>query len=51
MTGNVAVLPDPIERIPIRDRTTGEIVEAEVYLVEAQTLDGLSGSTGFSSTR
>jgi len=46
-TGNVAVLPDPIERIPIRDRTTGEIVEAEVYLVEAQTLDGLSGSPVF----
>lgn len=46
-TGNIAVLPDSIERIPIRDRTTNEIVEAEVYLVEAQTLDGLSGSPVF----
>lgn len=43
-TGHVAALADPKERVPLRDRTTGEIVEAEVYLVEAQTLDGLSGS-------
>lgn len=46
-TGNVAVLPDEFERIPMRDRTTNETVEAEVYLVEAQTLDGLSGSPAF----
>jgi hypothetical protein len=46
-TGSVAVLPDELERIPLRDRTTGKTVEAEVYLVEAQTLDGLSGSPAF----
>jgi hypothetical protein len=46
-TGNVAVLPDSKERIPIIDRMTGQPVEAEVYLVEAQTLDGLSGSPAF----
>jgi hypothetical protein len=46
-TGNVAVLPDEYERIPLKDRTTGETIEAEVYLVEAQTLDGLSGSPAF----
>ncbi len=46
-TGNIAVLPDPKEKIPIRDRITGELIEAEVYLVEAQTLDGLSGSPAF----
>jgi hypothetical protein len=43
-TGHIASLPDPNEKIPIRDRMTGEIVEVESYLVEAQTLDGLSGS-------
>jgi hypothetical protein len=46
-TGNVAVLPDPTEHIPVRDRISGEIVRAEVYLIEAQTLDGLSGSPVF----
>jgi len=46
-TGNIAVLPDEDERIPMRDRTTNEAVHAEVYLVEAQTLDGLSGSPAF----
>jgi hypothetical protein len=46
-TGHVAVLPDASERVPIRDRTTDKIIEAEVYLVEAQTLDGLSGSPVF----
>jgi hypothetical protein len=46
-TGNIAVLPDKFERIPTRDRTTNETVQAEVYLIEAQTLDGLSGSPAF----
>jgi hypothetical protein len=46
-TGNIAVLPDASERIPIQDRMTGEVIESEVYLVEAQTLDGLSGSPVF----
>jgi regulator of extracellular matrix RemA (YlzA/DUF370 family) len=43
-SGNVALLPDPNERIPVRDRTTGEILKMEAYLVEAQTLEGLSGA-------
>jgi hypothetical protein len=46
-SGHIAVLPDPKERVPIRDRITGELIMAEVYLVEAQTLDGLSGSPVF----
>jgi hypothetical protein len=43
-TGNIALLPDKNEPVPLRDRVTNEVVNAEVYLVEAQTLDGLSGS-------
>jgi hypothetical protein len=46
-TGNIALLPDADERVPIQDRATGKIIESEVYLVEAQTLDGLSGSPAF----
>jgi hypothetical protein len=46
-SGNVALLPDPSELVPIRNRVTGEVVESEVYLIEAQTLDGLSGSPVF----
>jgi len=46
-SGNIAMLPDPNERIPLRDSLTGEIVQTESYLVEAQTLDGLSGSPAF----
>jgi hypothetical protein len=45
-TGHVAALPDPDERIPIKD-AEGNKFEAEAYLVEAQTLDGLSGSPVF----
>jgi hypothetical protein len=48
-SGHIAALPDPNERIPINDRTTGKIIEAEAYLVEAQTLDGLSGSPVFTN--
>jgi hypothetical protein len=43
-TGNIAALPDPNEPIPIVDRITGKIEEVETYLIEAQTLDGLSGA-------
>jgi hypothetical protein len=47
--GHIAALPDPNERIPIKELKTNKIVEAEVYLVEAQTLDGLSGSPVFTN--
>jgi len=43
-TGNIALLPDPREKVPSKDRATGEMTEIEAYLVEAQTLEGLSGS-------
>jgi hypothetical protein len=46
-SGHVAALPHPDERIPIRNRKTQDIVESEAYLVEAQTLEGLSGSPVF----
>ena len=46
-SGNVAALADPNELVPVRDRTTKEIIESEVYLVEAQTLEGLIGSPVF----
>jgi hypothetical protein len=46
-TGNVALLADASERVPITDRTTGVKTLAEAYLVEAQTLEGLSGSPVF----
>jgi hypothetical protein len=46
-SGNLALLPDPHERIPIKDRTIGKMTEVEAYLVEAQTLEGLSGSPVF----
>jgi hypothetical protein len=37
-------VPDPNEKIPLTDRITGEPIEVVSYLIEAQTLDGLSGS-------
>ncbi len=46
-TGHIATLPDPTERIPVKDPSTGKIINAEAYLVEAQTLDGLSGAPVF----
>lgn len=46
-SGHVAVMPNPLERVPMRDRLTGEIIESEVFLIEAHTLDGLSGSPVF----
>lgn len=45
--GNIAALPDAQERVPLKDRTTNKVIECEVYLIEAQTLDGLSGSPVF----
>jgi Trypsin-like peptidase domain len=46
-SGHIAALPDPHEKIPVQDRTTGGVIEVEAYLVEAQTLEGLSGSPVF----
>lgn len=46
-TGHVATPADPTEPVPMIDRVTGKRIEAEVYLVEAQTLEGLSGSPAF----
>src|SRR5258706_14402539 len=37
-------LTDPDEPIPLRDRTTNKRIKSELYLVETQSLDGLSGS-------
>jgi hypothetical protein len=44
-TGHVAMTPD--EEIPIKDTTTGQVVSTRGYLIEAQTLEGLSGSPVF----
>ncbi len=41
------MLPDPNEKILLRDRITRELARCEAYLVEAQTIDGLSGSPVF----
>jgi len=46
-SGHIAAVPDPHEKIPIRDRVTDKITEVEAYLIEAQTLEGLSGSPVF----
>jgi hypothetical protein len=43
-SGHLAALADPHEKVPVRNPITKELIESEVYLVEAQTLDGLSGS-------
>lgn len=45
-SGNIALLPDPKEPIPIID-PAGVVHEMEAYLVEAQTLEGLSGAPVF----
>lgn len=46
-TGHIAAFPDPSERIPVTDEATGDVTKVEGYLVEAQTLDGLSGAPVF----
>jgi hypothetical protein len=45
-SGNIAMFPGD-ERVPVKDRLTGETEFVEAYLVEAQTLDGLSGAPVF----
>jgi hypothetical protein len=44
-TGHVAMAPD--DEIPMLNRTTQKIVGTRGYLIEAQTLEGLSGSPVF----
>jgi hypothetical protein len=46
-SGNIALLPDPREKIPIIDRISGRVQKVEAYLVEAQTFEGLSGAPVF----
>jgi hypothetical protein len=46
-SGNIALLPDPMEKIPIKDRIAGQFQKVEAYLVEAQTFEGLSGAPVF----
>jgi hypothetical protein len=46
-SGNIALLPDPKENIPIVDQITGQLQKVEAYLVEAQTFKGLSGAPVF----
>jgi hypothetical protein len=46
-SGNIALLPDPKEPIPVSNPGTGELLHMEAYLVEAQTLEGLSGAPVF----
>jgi len=46
-SGNIALLPDPKEKIPIKDRIGGQLQKVEAYLVEAQTFEGLSGAPVF----
>jgi hypothetical protein len=46
-TGSIAVVADSRERIPVTNKSTGETILVEGYLVEAQTLEGLSGAPAF----
>ena len=46
-SGNIALLPDPKETIPVQNPGSGELLHMEAYLVEAQTLEGLSGAPVF----
>jgi hypothetical protein len=45
--GTVALLPDENEKVLIKNRTSGLTEKVEVYLVEAQTFEGLSGAPVF----
>jgi hypothetical protein len=46
-SGNIALLADPNETVLLANRATGETIHTETYLIEAQTLEGLSGSPVF----
>ena len=45
-TGHIAMMPGD-EPIPVKDSTTGKMTYTNGYLVEMQTLEGLSGSPVF----
>lgn len=45
--GTIALMPDADEKVLIKNRTTGLTDGVEVYLVEAQTFEGLSGAPVF----
>jgi len=45
-TGNVALIPDPGELVP-NVKMNGHVADAEVYLIEARSIGGLSGSPVF----
>ena len=44
-TGHIAMAPD--DEIPVTNPKTGQVVKTRGYLIEAQTLQGLSGSPVF----
>jgi hypothetical protein len=46
-SGTIAMLPDDVEKIPIKNSTTGKRQDVVAYLVEAQTFEGLSGAPVF----
>jgi hypothetical protein len=45
-TGNVAMVPSD-EKVPVRDSLTGKTEYVEAYLIESQSVNGLSGSPVF----
>ena len=46
-SGTIALLPESNEKVLIQNRTTKKKERVEVYLVEAQTFEGLSGAPVF----
>jgi hypothetical protein len=46
-TGHIASLADPQELVPCTNRETQKVEFCDVHLIEAQTLEGLSGSPVF----
>jgi hypothetical protein len=46
-TGNVAAMPDPSERLPIRNTATGKRIDVQGYLIQVPSLSGLSGAPIF----
>ena len=46
-TGHIALCPTKGETIPLRDLGTKRLLNVEGYLIEVQTLDGISGSPVF----
>lgn len=48
--GNVALIPDPGELVPLVKVREGVVADTEAYLIEARSLGGLSGSPAFVRT-